>query len=277
MAIDSVSGKLEHSINLVAAHCIREKHSIEPFLHRDIFALFGAHDLRNPYEVEKISLSPKKIMLHDDWNPHITEYDADIALLEFEAGKVIGRADSMYIRPICLWNSEMDATVKEGIVTGWGKSEDPTKAHENKPRLIKVSIQSNEECIYGDRELFDLTSSRTFCAGLQNGSGVCHGDSGGGLFIEMSGVYYLKGIVSSSLVKHESCDVSRNAVYTDVMKFRDWIDQKTRVVPTSPRTRITTVASRKPVYQTLRTTVPTPVIVRYSTTQRTAAASTTSK
>lgn len=31
------------------------------------------------------------------------------------------------------------------------------------------------------------------------------------------------GIVSSSLLKNDGCDVSKNAVYTNVIKFSDWI------------------------------------------------------
>lgn len=67
---------------------------------------------------------------------------------------------------------------------------------------------------------------------------------------------YLRGIVSSSLVKYESCDVSKNAVYTNVLKFNDWISEKTIEASITTTTRRATVASRKPVHNTLRTTVP---------------------
>lgn len=131
--------------------------------------------MNNPYEAEKIPLSPKQVIVHDDWHPHQDDYDADIALLEFQKGKI--STNSIYIQPICLWNSDIEPAARSGIVTGWGKSEDPSKLHENMPKRLRVAIQSNEECIYGVRELFDLTSPRTFCAGtsngLENGSGKC--------------------------------------------------------------------------------------------------------
>lgn len=234
-------------------------------LSRHIFALFGAHNLNNHYEAEKISLSPKNIVIHEDWNQHHSDYDADIALLEFQRGKIIFSADSLYIQPICLWKSETEPpTLSEGIVTGWGKSEDPTKLHENEPKLLRVKIQSNEDCVYGERELFDLTSLRTFCAGLRNGSGVCHGDSGGGLFLNINGVYYLKGIVSSSLLKDESCDVSRNAVYTNVIKFKSWIEEKTKVTATSTVTRYTTVSHRTTARGTTATSRPFRPVTQYT-------------
>lgn len=215
-------------VQFLAAHCILEKHASEKFLPRDILAVFGAHDLSNPYESGRTLQSPKKIFIHDDWN-HLTEsFDADISLLEFFSNKI--HFDD-YIQPICLWSSEDEPTVTDGIVTGWGKSEDPTKVHENKPKVISAPIQTNEKCFLdGNSALADLSSLRTFCAGLKNGSGVCSGDSGGGLFIKISEVYYLKGIVSSSLIKDDGCDVSKNAVYTNVLKFKDWIEKITEKV-----------------------------------------------
>lgn len=207
-----------------AAHCILYKHATKELLPRNILALFGAHDLNDYFEAERITLSPKKIYIHDDWN-HLTEtYDADVSLLEFEESKIYF---GMYIQPICLWNFEHEPTVTEGVVTGWGRSGAAIE-HENLPKLVKAPIQSNEECFFdGGKHLIDLSSRRTFCAGLRNGSGVCQGDSGGGLFIKVDGVNYLRGIVSSSLIKDGGCDVSKNAVYTNVQKFRDWIDEKT--------------------------------------------------
>lgn len=147
---------------------------------------------------------PKKVTLHEDWNPHVSAYDSDISLLEFDNGKIVFSTDSIYVHPICVWESVSDPSVKQGIVTGWGKSEDSWKVHEKEPKLIKVSIQTNEECFLAAKQLVDLSSFKTFCAGAQNGSGVCMGDSGGGLFIKVDGIYYLKGIVSSSLGKADT-------------------------------------------------------------------------
>lgn len=184
---------------------------------RDVLALFGSHDLSAYLEIGRIALSPNQIYIHDNWNHLRESYDADVSLLEFDEGSIHFGA---YIQPICLWESEDEPTVTDGLVTGWGKSEDRIKDHENLPKLVKALIQSNEDCFLDEGKLLDLSSRRTFCAGLRNGSGVCTGDSGGGLFITVDGVFYLKGIVSSSLIKDEGCDVSKNAVYTNVLKFK---------------------------------------------------------
>lgn len=191
-----------------------------------MLALFGAHDLTNSVETGRYVLSPKRIFVHEEWNPETTQYNADLSLLEFEER---GIRYNDFVQPICLWALENDPAGTEGFVTGWGKSEDKTRFHENVPKFVKAPIQSNEDCFLEAKALVDLSSKRTFCAGLRNGSGVCFGDSGGGLFLKVN-VYYLRGIVSSSLIDDGGCDVSRNAIYTNVLKFKDWITKTTGAV-----------------------------------------------
>lgn len=191
-------------LHFIAAHCFRPKDSREAVASRDILAIFGAHDLKNHYETGRYSLSPIDVISHKDWNPGTSQYYADLSLLQFEHGSILFNS---FIQPICLWDSENDPTEMEAEVVGWGKSEDQTKKHEDKPKLVKTLILSNELCLPGERELASLSSQTTFCAGLKNGSGVCTGDSGGGLFIKVDNIYHLRGIVSASLLKGQDCDV----------------------------------------------------------------------
>lgn len=213
------NGKYHYLVNFSAAHCIFEKHAVERLLPRDILSIFGAHDLNDPYEAERILLTPKKIIIHDDWSHLTGSYNADVCLLEFRENKI--HFDD-FIQPICLWDSGKEPTVTEGIVTRWSKTEDAAKVYENKPKMIVATIRNDEYCIFDDKAIHDLSSKRTFCGGLRNGSGVCSGDNGGGLFINVGGVFYLSGI-SSFLIAESSCDVSKNAVFTNVPKFGDWI------------------------------------------------------
>lgn len=187
-------------------------------------AFFGAHELNNFHETKRFSLSPEDIILHDKWNPHTTRYDSDLALLKFEDETIVFNT---FVQPICLWDSEKEPIETEGIVAGWGQSEDTSRRHETEPKVIKAEIQTNEMCFFDDRAMVDLSSYRTFCAGLKNVSGVCRGDSGAGLLIKVNNVFHLKGIVSSSITNDGVCDVSKSAVYTNVQKFRDWIAEKT--------------------------------------------------
>lgn len=212
-------------ISFSAAFCFNEKESNEIRLARDVVAIFGAHNLSNSYETGRFQLSPKKIIIHDDWDPRTKEFDADLALLEFEAESIHLNS---FVQPICLWDSEDEPTVTEGIVIGWGKSEDSSKIHENIPKKLTALIRRTNECFKGQYYLIAYASPRTFCASIKNGSGVCHGDGGGGFFIEINKFFYLRGIISSAQTKAwNECDVSISAFYTNVLKFRDWIGSKT--------------------------------------------------
>jgi len=129
-----------------------------------------------------------------------------------------------YIQPICMPNSN-SVVIKTGIVVGFGKSEDETKVHENIPKLLETPIHSNEDCFFDYPSLVTLSSRRTFCGGTGNGFGVCKGDSGSGLIVTDGTVYYLRGIVSSSIIGGRyGCDVNAYAVFTDVTKYIDWIN-----------------------------------------------------
>lgn len=47
--------------------------------------------------------------------------------------------------------------------------------------------------------------------------------AGGGLTVEVDGIWYLRGIVSSALLADGVCDTHNYAVFTDVQKFSSWL------------------------------------------------------
>lgn len=194
--------------------------SFDKFDPLEVVALFGAHSILHVNEPGRLELSPKEIIIHNQWEPNNRSYDADIALLVFESGKI---RSSHVIQPICLWSYRNLPTETEGTVVGWGRSGEPGKNHENVPKKIEVPMFTNEECFLETHDLAKLLSKRTFCAGFRNGTGVCHGDSGSGFFFKKGNSYYLRGIVSSSLLGSGSCDVTKYAVYTNVLKFLNWV------------------------------------------------------
>lgn len=117
-----------------------------------------------------------------------------------------------------------DAGIEEGIIVGYGQSEDKSKTHETIPRVLKVPIKDNEECFLDNYKFAKIGSKRTFCAGSKNGTGACRGDSGSGLFIKIGATHYLRGIVSSSLFDENGyCDVDNYAIYTNIPQFLRWI------------------------------------------------------
>jgi Trypsin len=90
---------------------------------------------------------------------------------------------------------------------------------------LKVPIKSQEDCFIKNPEFTLVASKRTFCGGSRDGStGPCIGDSGSGMFIQFQNTFFLRGIVSSSLIDQDTtCDVTNYALYTDVFKFLPWV------------------------------------------------------
>lgn len=182
--------------------------------------VFGAFNIDTESESESHSVTPLKIIIHDDWNPSIKSFDADIALIITDEDVLT----SKFIKPICLWESSVDPSINEGYIAGWGSSHDSIEHYSSLPKELKVPIHNQLDCFYDNPKLAEISSRRTFCGGSRDGKGPCNGDSGSGMFILNNNVFYLKGIVSSSLIDDtRKCDVSNLAIYTDVLKHTEWI------------------------------------------------------
>lgn len=217
-----------------AAHCAQNKNDELPRSPRDVLVLIGSYDISNPYHPGTLIVSPSQIIVHPQWNPFVLRFemtsndnvcliflcrfDADLTLIVLENEISL----SSFIMPVCL-GPVIEA--KEGIIIGYGQSEDKSKNFETTPRMLKVPIKENEECFLENFEFAKISSKRTFCAGSKNGTGACRGDSGSGLFVRVGSRYFLKGIVSSSLFdEHGNCDVNNFSVYTNVGLYLRWIE-----------------------------------------------------
>jgi len=189
---------------------------------REITVLLGVHNLSMQHEVGRFPYAVQTIHKHPDWNPNTERYDADIAVMILETEVTFTR----HIQPICLMHSSsILATKTEGVVVGYGKDEDPNTNHLNIPKSIKLPIHQNEDCFLKDSVFAQLSSKRTFCGGSGNGTGTCKGDSGSGFVVTDGTAYYLRGIVSASLNNLTyGCDVDTYSIFTNVLKFTDWIN-----------------------------------------------------
>ena len=78
------------------------------------------------YEAEEgyTKVGAKKIMVHPDWKPFDSKYDADIAIIVLQ----IAVQYTKYIRPLCLWTGTSfdirDIEDKNGVVVGWGTNQE---------------------------------------------------------------------------------------------------------------------------------------------------------
>uniref|UniRef100_A0A182VGF1 Peptidase S1 domain-containing protein n=1 Tax=Anopheles merus TaxID=30066 RepID=A0A182VGF1_ANOME len=166
-------------------------------------------------------LKLRKKANEDEGQLHVRD---DIALI-----KVTKEIDmSAFIQPVCLWPSEPisgpDIVGRRGAVVGFGLTD------ADKPSDVmldaEVPVVDLWSCLESNRGAFGKHLARTMlCAGGRDGVGPCNGDSGGGLFLEIGGVWYVRGIVSfaPNLDGVLKCDSTQYTVYTDVAKYLDWI------------------------------------------------------
>ena len=189
---------------------------------RDLGVLLGVYDLDNKYEIGRVVVPVKNIYVHSDWDTETDVFDADFAVLELEHEVHFNR----FIQPICMIDPNSDIPDGETIFVGFGKSEDQSKGHENTPRMADTPIHHNDDCTLNNYRLKQFSSHRTFCGGHANGTSVCAGDAGSGLFVKKDDKFYLRGIASAALFDREyGCDINNYGVFTDVTKFEDWLSE----------------------------------------------------
>ena len=125
-----------------------------------------------------------------------------------------------------MWNNNKERQRKRGSVIGWGKS---VNSGDQTPRHLEVFLRSDSECLSENPRFSAITSENTFCAAGKNSeSGPCSGDSGSGLFMRSeSGLWYLRGIVSTGFIENGTCAVSSDVIFTNVLKYSDWINEVT--------------------------------------------------
>ncbi|XP_063218551.1 serine protease gd-like isoform X2 [Bacillus rossius redtenbacheri] len=215
---------INHKHVVTAAHCVKYRERVE-LTTETLVVYLGKYNLEQVVEKESVYSELEEIHLHPDYD--WKKYDADLAVLVLKTAVKY----NSYIQPICLWNfsPDLDPIVgKLGTVVGWGRDEKGNQVTAT-PRMVRIPVVSQEDCLRSQPDFVLFTSSRTLCAGFRNGSGPCNGDSGGGLVIPMEdglGLrWYLRGVVSLSLLDKSvySCDLSQYVVYTDVAKYSDWL------------------------------------------------------
>lgn len=222
ICLSKIKVKTKLICDSTAATCIAE--FLSP---SEILAIFGAFDLNNPFEGGRYQLVPKRIFIHEDWKPVTKSQDADLSLLEFEKGSI---KFNHFVQPVRLWNSDGEPTTDKGFISVWNETGDETSVRENIPKIVEVSIYSYAYCFNEKKSSANLFKEKTFCVAIENNSEDIHNSNrGAGLFIKIDGVFYLRGIVSSSFLDKNGYEVPKCTFYTNFLKFRDWIEDSTGV------------------------------------------------
>ncbi|XP_067214919.1 clotting factor C-like isoform X2 [Linepithema humile] len=181
---------------LTAGHCVW-KTSADTV--RVAFGILSS-DLREAGENAQV-IDVESIELQGAYQDHESNYASDIALLILKEAVTI----NSIVGPVCLPRNP-DAILAEsqkngglGLVAGMGLTENDTFS--SVLRVTTMKIVSDDECRESQKKDFRKYLTYTsFCAGWENGTGVCNGDSGGGLVIQRpnSSVWEVHGVVSVS-------------------------------------------------------------------------------
>ncbi|RZB39248.1 Trypsin, Ldl recept a, and/or Sushi domain containing protein, partial [Asbolus verrucosus] len=214
---------ITEKIVLTAAHCTWEmkKELLQVALGKHYS---DYHKLEDYVQIRNIS----KIIRQPLYQDLVGNYGSDIAILVLSNPAEF----SPVIRPACIdWELDdiTDHLTKNnlGLIAGMGVTENDTSSEQL--RATYLPVVDDTECIKQQKKDFKKYITFTsFCAGWRNGTGVCNGDSGGGLVFPVEknpNKLTLQGIVSISPRRPGTsfCDPNYYTVFTKVGIYVEWI------------------------------------------------------
>ncbi|XP_055586229.1 ovochymase-2-like [Uranotaenia lowii] len=200
---------------LTAAHCVVRSNG-KSMSTSDLSVHLGKYNLG-----DQLSRVQIKVVENIHVHPNFSRNRHDIAILELEDPVRF----SDYVIPICLGDlRESDELEGErGWVAGWGLTE--TGDISETLKTARMPVVNNTECVSSDHVLFGrFISAAVFCASDRNGTSVCLGDSGGGMYFSSGGYYELRGIVSfAGKTPEGNCETNKYIIVTNVDYYHGWI------------------------------------------------------
>ena len=204
---------------ITAAHCLHDDKSGVIFEPSQIKVVLGQHDRRiQSQRFPSVDRSIAQVILHEGYNFTDPHSDFDLALLRLDSPIDF----QPHIIPICLPSAQDEFSGREGILTGWGRTE---RTKETKPSIlqqVKLPILSNTICAAMTE--WRITQN-SLCAGYRNGGkDNCNGDSGGPLTVKtVNDRYVLAGVVSGG----PCAQPAGPGIYIRISQFIDWITYHT--------------------------------------------------
>ncbi|XP_058122374.1 transmembrane protease serine 9-like [Anopheles ziemanni] len=210
---------------LTAAHCVTDASGFQ-LAASELTIRAGLHDLLvlARYSQEH---QVQRIVRHGNYSLGSPRHD--VALLTLRTVVEFGE----FVQPICLPDGETSLP-RRGIVAGWGRTEDHLLARTL--RASAMPIIDFLPCLQSDPDLFaHVLYDGMFCAGWQNGTNVCNGDSGGAFVAIINGSWTAFGIVSFTGLQEDTadgqsfrCDTKSLAGFVSIPKYRHWIEHVTQ-------------------------------------------------
>ncbi|XP_055532530.1 prostasin-like [Wyeomyia smithii] len=215
-------GSLVNEFSIVtAAHCVTDPATGLVTSPATLFVQLGTFKL-NLHSDTVQEHTVQQVIVHSDFQLVTSKYD--IAVLKL--GTQVKYTD--YVQPICVFPQPVvnfNDGAGRGVSVGWGYTEFDTLS--DALRGATLPLVSYTTCLESNPDLFDRTIyDGMFCAGFKNGTNVCNGDSGGGMYYNHNSVWYLIGIVSFTAAREVDsnlCSTKEYTGFTKVSAFEDFI------------------------------------------------------
>lgn len=206
------------SVVITSAHCVavpgrRVARSID-----ELVVQLGKHLLNVRSDSEQ-EYGLSSIIVHEGFTGD--NHGHDVALLITKGPVRYGK----FVQPACLPTFSLANDRVVGTIVGWGYTEQ--SAVSNSLKAAGAPIVSQELCRSSNLGAFGGSlTEEMFCAGYRNGTNACNGDSGGGLFRNVRGSWFLLGIVSFTAAQEQDenrCSSTDYTAFVDVAKYKRWI------------------------------------------------------
>uniref|UniRef100_A0A8C1SAF5 trypsin n=1 Tax=Cyprinus carpio TaxID=7962 RepID=A0A8C1SAF5_CYPCA len=197
---------------LTAAHCINKN--------QDYRVILGGLNLMQKDQTDQTVLVEGTI-IHEKFKETTDNVYNDIALLKLKATNGECAKETQFVKAVCL-PKEPFADGTECSISGWGATD--TSEYGSVHLLDAQVLLISQEVCSSNKVYSSLLDDGMFCAGyLKGGVDSCQGDSGGPLTCMRNQTHYIYGIVSWG----DGCgEKNKPGVYTRVLKYLDWINEK---------------------------------------------------
>ncbi|KAL9696143.1 hypothetical protein quinque_015428 [Culex quinquefasciatus] len=151
------------------------------------------------------------------------------------------------VQPVCIFYNQVSSRIKSGTVVGWG----PTKNDHEAVQISRQLSVHDDDCLKLGDPYNAIRNISLFCVGSPNGTDVCKGDEGNGIFVQIRGVWYVTGMISH-IPQAETTDQCRTDGYAGVTKifsFLKWISSTTNLTGLANETPIVNGTQVDPTQQ----------------------------
>ncbi|KAG6463172.1 hypothetical protein O3G_MSEX013717 [Manduca sexta] len=220
---------ISSTVVLSAAHCFWVNDAVTP---KEEYAV-ALGKLYRPWQPKMVVEKDQKSEIRDiHISPYFlgrtNNYQNDIAVVILETTIVY----KPHIRPVCLnfdiqFEKEQLYVGSLGKVAGWGIKDEAGNPSQVL-KVVKLPYVDVLQCISQSPQAFrPYITGDKICAGFANGTGLCKGDSGGGLSFpavnRLTERYYLRGIVSTAHTSNEACNAFALTTFTNILSHEHFI------------------------------------------------------